>query len=357
MKLTLDQTTQLNDYILTHYERYFENAPLSWKEDEFFLRNRPISVTSIYGQNEILNRNNVTTQEAGFWHRDKKYHRLRSVSFAIATDLRCNEVFEWEPVPVERLTQRHPVLYDSTDELTRNRVDIETLPLSDASGKEIKVYSPQGSYVLRRRPVIDQEVPTCGVLMNLSRIQELFHPNAPDYDDDMDLQALQQEHRQRTHRDPNLKCRVYPQAFLKTHGHLQANRLPHPFKDILSAINEKVRATGEELEDEEIDAHSQAPLVGIAFQAYNEAMHRIRPTAQYHDVQLGLITANLAGTYSTNEKAKRTSDNLYCQCQHRLPHENFAEKIKTPGLKREMRLENVYYVDMFALSVRHRKGR
>jgi hypothetical protein len=153
-----------------------------------------------------------------------------------------------------------------------------------------------------------------------------------------------------------LNYQIYPQAFLKKHGHLQANHLMHPFSNIISDINGAIRFNPEAPLDTNQHYHNCNPLSGIAFQAYNEAMHRIRPRAQYHDVQLGLITANLAGTYARSDKNKRTADTLRTRCQSSLPHQKFAEKIDSPGLKRELRLENVFTLDLFALSPVNRTG-
>jgi hypothetical protein len=44
-------------------------------------------------------------------------------------------------------------------------------------------------------------------------------------------------------------------------------------------------------------------------------------------------------------------------CQQALPHQAFAEKIQSPAISTDLRLENVYYIDMKALPQGLRNGR
>jgi hypothetical protein len=99
------------------------------------------------------------------------------------------------------------------------------------------------------------------------------------------------------------------------------------------------------------------PVTGIATQGYNSAMHYARGRGvQHHDAQLGLVTAALAGTYAVTPKEKRIASERQRSCKQKLPHERFNNKINEPEITRDLRMENVYCVDMLAITPEYRSG-
>lgn len=96
---------------------------------------------------------------------------------------------------------------------------------------------------------------------------------------------------------------------------------------------------------------------GISSQGYNAVTHSTRgKSAQHHEVQLGLVTGALAGAWATGTKNRRTADNLDLGCSRQMPHEAFAEKIENPGISRDLRMENVYWIDIGALQKENQDG-
>jgi hypothetical protein len=86
-------------------------------------------------------------------------------------------------------------------------------------------------------------------------------------------------------------------------------------------------------------------------------MHSTRGRSnQHHDAQLGLITGALAGAWAVGDKGKRKARHLSTRCSEELPHISFGEKIKNTGIKRDLRLEHVYSIDMHAIASIHRTG-
>jgi hypothetical protein len=193
--------------------------------------------------------------------------------------------------------------------------------------------------------------------LNFDQLHELFTPDldpAARINDDEDIimaDPLAADER------PKLRYYIYPQALLKTHGHIQANRLVSSFDSVLTDVNRSIVIRNDHLRQDHLQYRDAPdPLTGVSFQAYNEAMHRIRPLAKYHDVQLGLITSNLVGTYSRSEKSKSTAEQLFKRVKTKLPHDKFSDKINTDGLSRNLRLENVYTLDLFAMNPPMRTG-
>jgi hypothetical protein len=87
LELRLGDATRLHNLIRTEYVSFFDDAPADWREDNFFSENMPISVTCRYGQNLPVGDLNSTDEEAAQWNQDRNYSKLRTVSFAIASDI------------------------------------------------------------------------------------------------------------------------------------------------------------------------------------------------------------------------------------------------------------------------------
>ncbi|KAG1863248.1 hypothetical protein DFJ58DRAFT_912417 [Suillus subalutaceus] len=253
----------------------------------------------------------------------------QSVSFASTRDrLHSLALNRWSPSP------NRPIF--------RQLVNLDDLPLRDPqTQRENNIY-------------------------NLETITELFSTFIPD-DDDMALDPdiiLDDDVRTPT-------VNVYPQAFLRKYGHIQCNTiLPH-FSPFMSKIRNSVSRlsrnqnddpfNGQPAEDDadEFDHLPNGPLPTVLFasgsQFYNEISHRIRPSADLHDVQQGRITSALSGAYSRGH-GQTTHRIVMRECSLNLPHQRYDNKIKVNDVPRALRLENVYIFQLDSLKRHKRNG-
>jgi hypothetical protein len=131
-----------------------------------------------------------------------------------------------------------------------------------------------------------------------------------------------------------------------------------PFQRFLAEVNRTLNE--DEDEDDEITRVQRiTPVVyGIASQGYNSVMHSTRGhSAQHHDAQLGIITATLAGSWASGDKSYNHAASLREKCRHQLPHKAFEKKIKNDKITRDLRLENVYYINVKRLRRDEQNGR
>lgn len=86
--LTLDNFRQLNTNLISIYDNFVDDAPLDWTRDGFFKNHVPTSVTSRFGQDQRIAQDGTADAEAQKWDEERDYTHIRSVSFALATDIR-----------------------------------------------------------------------------------------------------------------------------------------------------------------------------------------------------------------------------------------------------------------------------
>jgi hypothetical protein len=130
----------------------------------------------------------------------------------------------------------------------------------------------------------------------------------------------------------------------------------------VDVINQHLQRRNEQTAEQHPDhpwIDEQRPIVvGIASQGYNAVMHNTRGrSAQHHEVQLGLTTAYLAGEWSQTAHSRQRQQRIEEKLANGLPYKNYADKISNPEICRDLRLENVYYVDMAAIHPHRRRGR
>ncbi|KAH7920877.1 hypothetical protein BV22DRAFT_1179673 [Leucogyrophana mollusca] len=379
LELTLDDTRLLHNRIVDCWDDWVTDAPRSWKEDSWLTRINPLSIACKYGQNQpIVNANaGVVAVEAANWDRERDYKNIRYVSMAIASHLThsrpnvrtrsCKQVLGWVPKPVETIVQAFPVLYDSPNPNVRQVVDLNDYPLHDPNTNlEMNVYDPEGRRVPRLRCRVAPNTLNCGILINLDTVHDLFADFAPE---DPDMMLVDED----AIRNPDAVVSVFPQAFLRKYGHVQASTVLPQFTDTLNGIRTSIAAKPNNHDDDDDDDDDELPdpnqalldptsstsrvLSPVASQFYNELSHRVRPTAALHDVQQGRITATLAGAYARTPKAKASHQKLLHQCQQSLPHKKFRSKIDLPDVPRALRLENVFVLDLDHVDPPKRKGR
>jgi hypothetical protein len=171
---------------------------------------------------------------------------------------------------------------------------------------------------------------------------------------------------------------VYPQAFLRDYGHVQAKCGLNVTKPAIKAINRRFQeepipeddeeeddteAWGRQQEDEDGDSvegmrsRPQPVVTATSAQMYNDILHRLATHAGALDVQKGKLTAALAGSYASGPKHVKTAETLQRYCDAKFPHDRFKERIRHADLPRSLRIESVYTINMGQLSEDARNGR
>lgn len=283
----------------------------------------------------------------------------------------------WDEVPVEEILEDYPGgLFNSSDPHRRRQMDgddVRELPHVDESGKTLNLYCVEGYPVQRRMAAFQRDAPPYGVLLRADKMQDLF---TRDIDDLEDEQGRMQS--------TNIPFTFYPQAGLRSVGHFQAQGLIAACYPLLSKLNKSISAACQpspvidplsdddfDTDGEEIDhggraraaQHGPALVVDkiivhpISSQGYNAVTHNTRGRrAQHHEVQTGRVTGALAGAWATGNTNTDTANGLSTECNLKMPHKSFADKIKKPTISRDLRLENVYWIDMDALPTQCRDG-
>lgn len=242
-------------------------------------------------------------------------------------------------------------MWSSPERESRHEIhltDLGEMDLLDSSGHEIPIYTENGFQIERRAARWRPGHQPHGVLVDLRHLDDLFTADDDNlYEDGRPGPA-------------ETKYSVYPQAGMRTVGHFQANGLMTKFYPRLAAINKRMtEAMREELDGDELDEEVSRHLAvtGVSSQGYNAIMHSTRGTSnQHHDAQLGLITSALAGAWATQGNMKTKAHKLQTRCANRLPHVQFSDKISKEAIERDLRLENVYSIDLFSMPKAQRHG-
>jgi hypothetical protein len=218
-------------------------------------------------------------------------------------------------------------------------VNIHSLQLEDEEGREVNVYNEDSYRVPRRAPKHLRSCPPCGLLLDLTKVHALFQTSFEQEDDnDDDLYNVQEA-------EPQVKLTVYPQAFTKRYGHLQANGPPLGFRDLLKSLNQEL------VHDED---NVNPPIKIVAFQGYNHVQHNLAERAGAIEVVQGRITAALAGTHATG-RGKNAFKKALSFVQS-LPHSNVESKLSKDVMARAMRFEIVVTIDLMALKEEYQCG-
>lgn len=261
----------------------------------------------------------------------------------------------------EEIMAENDRVFDSWDIESREEIDdLASFPLYDDTGKEIRIYSSDGRKIARRGANIAPGTTSCGVMVNLRTITSVFRTqddsveleDEPNDDLDEDTPA----------RDKNkVSLSVYPQAFLRDYGHIQAKgpiQLMQPtIETINSSFNDDAQEADISSDGLGFSRTFNTPVTAISTQMYNRMFHRAATQAGALDVQRGRITAALAGGGATTAKGKKTAQALRRYCSTKLPHARFAERVNIADCPNSLRVESVYVVDMLQIPEQDRDGR
>jgi hypothetical protein len=273
---------------------------------------------------------------------------------------RVKHVSSFRQISTRSLTRKHGrEIYDSRSPELRRRVDITKLPLVDNDGAEIHVFDGNSRRIIRRT-AIEDEGPSCGVLMDLENIDPLFNRTDTEQTDDNDAgSAPPVGHR--------VKINAYPLGFLRVAGNIQANGIPHCFHPTITQINENVgiEQEAQKTPDPNDDVYmadlnqthplSAAAVKPIASQFYNQIAHRIATRAGRLDSQQGSATAALSGAFAQTEKDRAKASAKQEYCSEDLPSDRFHQRINLPDCPTCCRAELVYSVDVGRL--KHKSSR
>jgi hypothetical protein len=233
-------------------------------------------------------------------------------------------------------------------------VDLANCPLLDNNNDEIAIYDHAGKRINRRKPIPDPNEPPCGVLVNLTNIEALFHAG-PDMSDDEELMDGSPPPPSFT--APHID--VYPLGFLRTAGNIKATGIPRCFLPVLRRINEKIREENdrEQEEDEENfnDGHLSEllpdPVVfPVSCQLYNLITHRTASRSGSHESQQGSVTSALAGAYARTVPDKRAAEKKRRHCDAEMPSDRFHRSISLEDCPKSCRAELVYAIDLRRIS-------
>lgn len=244
-------------------------------------------------------------------------------------------------------------VYDHYDPGQRHRIPMEALPeypVLDEDGLERKVYTESGAFIKRTRPKFARGTPTAGVLVRLDTISQMFERDEEMYDAGEDEEGI--------------RVSVYPQSYLPNLGHVKANGVVTMFGDVIKEINEEIMPEPEpELEEEgNLQGGRRIALSAISCQFYNQLSHRVAKKAGTQEVQRGDQTAAMARWYpGYNQAAERNGQRLFERCASKLPfarHFDLIEEAETEGdIPKDLRMENVYVLDMHGIDERKRGGK
>lgn len=233
--------------------------------------------------------------------------------------------------------------------------NVADLPMLDSTGKEKRIYNALGAKIVRRTAIAlpNGAITYAGLLIDLQDIDSLFmgasaatQSNSDDSDADADEAA-----ELALYEGPRTRLSVFPQAYLATWGHFQADSIMRTFDAPIKAINDEFRFN-------ETDRRGNSTLIQAdSCQGYNELSHRTAPRAGSHDVQQGLLTASLMRGEGLSATELTKTQKWRDACIGSLPHNRVRDKILLDDCPRSFRMEHVYNIDNWAIPVATRNGR
>ncbi|KAI0682677.1 hypothetical protein BC835DRAFT_1424143 [Cytidiella melzeri] len=336
---------KLHNTIQRRFDSWLDQAPASWKN---IIEGRyPIVISAACGQNWHFHANVPDANSEFAWCGDRDFREIRFMSVAFATELAIYRCENFQPIPIDDLIElqmyaNDQPIYDHWDPELREQVNLEHFPLyHEATGDEIPVYRTNGTRLHRHSFNIIHDEDPCPSLFNLRTVNEFLQGFAEE--DDMDV-------------DNNLAptsagVQFFPQAFLGSVGHYQAEKLPVPFYPILRKISRTIGLNNNNNNNNfDNNAPITQPVIGCSSQAYNTAFHRIRFRTSSHDAQLAQVTAFGAAPFATSTKEKEKSAKLAQRLEdYGLPFTRLKAKLADAALNTNIRLENVYHVDLAAI--------
>lgn len=319
-----------------------------WAGDEFLVGRLPVGVSVRFGQDLTVCAPGTGEQQCNAWNRQRLWKKLRYVSVALATHIRAQLCESVEELPLEEVrtnvSRKGWKVYDSWDKSCRNEItDLGTYPCFNPDGQENRIYNDSGRRIPRINYLFDEEESSAGILVDLSEINALF--------------GTESSHRG----DCSSDCHVtlYPQAYIPRMGHVKANAIIRPFYGVMEKLNSAIKGLWDEVEGEgQVD--EVTAISGVSCQFYNVLSHKLAPRAGSQEVQKGDQTAAMAGGYNhMSSTCRNRAEALHRYCETALPYRRHEELLDSQLGKTstDLRAENVFLIDMYAIPIDHRTGR
>jgi hypothetical protein len=135
IKLNFEELSELDSLVVAGYDDWVDNAPDRWKVDGFLKKNKPILVTSRYGQNARIAILGNESQEAESWQAERDFSKLSYFTFAIATSVKFASLSSSFP-----LSCSHPFPYINLKMYGSRQLDAHprSHPTKRKSGRNIR---------------------------------------------------------------------------------------------------------------------------------------------------------------------------------------------------------------------------
>lgn len=265
----------------------------------------------------------------------------------------------WYVIPNADILAENRRLWDHWDKSIRKRIhrrDLPDLPLINDNGKEVRIYDDNGDRIARRAARLYPDQKPCGVLVNFDHVNKLFSKvyhhrrgssstsndsnDDDNYNDDDDVTPY-----------PAAISR-FPQAFLKTCGHIQCPSGLVSVEKILKEMNGLLQTR---IRDADRADHRQwannvgtgSPLTASKTQFYNEVQHA--GTHQHGGLvtQHGTTTKYMAGTYIfSDNKDRKKFDRIKDSITTETPWAQMERVLGRNGTGVGIRGESIYCIDM-----------
>jgi hypothetical protein len=159
-------------------------------------------------------------------------------------------------------------------------------------------------------------------------------------------------------------------AFLRNVGQIQA-RQPLPLlAQPLQTVNNTIAQREQASDDDEATPHefdengdmiepTRPPMhaiFGVSIQMYNRMLHFVAPRANEHEAVCGHLTAAKGGFYANTPTDKERARKAENKIQFHLPHERLQQAALSGHASKDLRLEQVYVVDLDKVHPDHRNG-
>ncbi|TCD61900.1 hypothetical protein EIP91_007782 [Steccherinum ochraceum] len=348
--LGYDDVLVLHTYF-RHFPQWIADAPVSHQLPEYM--NCQLLVTSTcFGQNTPIYADGFSPLEYNRWNVDRCYRHIKFLGIALARQDRVHKVDSYVELPDHYLRQDVPnnVLYTSWDENIRELVvDVNALPEKDGQGQHVEVYDEDGYWVQRFVAETMVEDQQRGVLIDLQNVSRLYNLTQWTEFDDQDRPINPDDYK--------VKYYGYPLAFTKRYGHVQAT---NGFASFLPMVKELEKHI---MDDEDEDVQQYLSQKGrvlrvVSSQCYNAYTHRVRESKSSHQIQRGIPTATVGGTYGRGRRKEQTichrlADN-YDFCSPWRGWERQVDNVDDLNLS--LRLEQFFMINLSYVKPEFRTG-
>ncbi|KAH9910349.1 uncharacterized protein B0H18DRAFT_963473 [Fomitopsis serialis] len=197
IKVNLKNVIDMHNKFEDKWTKFVEEMPDAWKADKFFTHHKPVVCSSRYGQNTPVAVPTALLREATHWEESRTWADMKYVSMAIASELDVHQIDSFDLISTEEMFEKHGPVYEHYIQGPGNKpLDLDTFPIEDDNGVEIRLYTKAGHLVSRKQPDAASVIGSgCGLLFDLRRIHEMFNTFN---DDGEGVERLwQEEQRQR----------------------------------------------------------------------------------------------------------------------------------------------------------------